>query len=82
MWGAVIVVALPPDLLDVREQVIEGEGAARALYRLYVLLEPSGRVGGVVSVEVHQDEPVPHGLGVGLRDLSRIPVRSGAHVGS
>jgi hypothetical protein len=38
MWGAVIIVAPPPDILDVREQVIEGEGAARALYRLYVLL--------------------------------------------
>jgi hypothetical protein len=32
-------------------------------------------------VEVHQDEPVPHGLDVSLRDLSRIPVRSGVHVG-
>jgi hypothetical protein len=48
MWG-VIIVAPPPDLLDVREQVIEGEGVARTLDCLYVLLEPAGRVGGAVS---------------------------------
>jgi hypothetical protein len=39
--GGVIIVAPPPDILDVREQVIEGEGVARTLVRLYVLLEPS-----------------------------------------
>jgi hypothetical protein len=38
--GGVIIVAPPPDILDVREQVIEGEGVARTLVRLYVLLEP------------------------------------------
>jgi hypothetical protein len=81
MWGAVIIVAPPADILDVREQVIEGEGVARTLDCLYALLEPSGRIGRIISVGVHQDEPVPYGLDISFRDLSRIPVRSGVHVG-